>query len=549
MSRLTLLAVACSSLLLGCCLSASGTAQPKPDQHITTAVEKGVAFLRANQAKDGWWAHHGPHGQDKNKHDRNVGATALCALALVMADVPPDDDAIKRAAIVVRTKAKSLTNTYAIACCILLLDRINKGAEDGMIRMLGDKLLRGQCRQTAGWEYHCPQKNPSAIDHSCTQFALLGLWTARRYGLKADTALRNAETRFRILQQPDGGWSYRPTVEKPGSTTLGMTCAGLMALAFGMGTRVQPEAAFEGSKPGTSSGQAPAVPSTPPPDPNKDANVVKGREFLQRTLASPSLSSPHLAYSLWSLERICLIYNYRTIDKVDWYAWGVNQLLPHQQKDGGWSQDGVSGRNAETAFALLFLRKADLAGMVLEATFQGGNLKALKPGPGVGAGGDRRDEEMALPKPEPGREGSPEEAASLLAEVSKARGKRLEEILELLEVTKGSEYTAALVKAVGQLHIDAKDKARAALARRFSRMTVKTLRDFLKDTNSECRLAALSAAGLKEEKELLPDLIPFLTDADSDLRQAAHQSLKKLSGRDYGRDPEAWRKWWATQKK
>src|SRR5262245_23982261 len=199
-----------------------------------------------------------------------------------MAEVPPDDPGIKKAAIVVRTQAKNLTNTYAIACCILFLDRINKGFEDSTIRMLGNKLLIGQDRQTGGWEYHCPIRSRGNIDHSCSQFALLGLWISRRYGLKADIGLRNAEARFRILQQPDGGWFYRAgSDDKPGPTTLAMTCAGMMALAFGMSTRIKSEAAFEGGKAGTNAGSD-AKPSAPPPDPNKDPNVQKAREYLKQ---------------------------------------------------------------------------------------------------------------------------------------------------------------------------------------------------------------------------------------------------------------------------
>src|SRR5262249_29263279 len=156
-----------------------------------------------------------------------------------------------------------------------------------------------------------------SVDHSCSQFALLGLWISRRYGLKADTALRNAETRFRILQQPDGGWFYREGSEgKPGPTTLAMTCSGLMALAFGMSTRVKSEASFEGGKAGTTTSKD-VPPTAPPPDPNKDAHVQKAREYLKQTVSRPEVGTPHLAYSLWAIERVCLIYNYRTIDKVD----------------------------------------------------------------------------------------------------------------------------------------------------------------------------------------------------------------------------------------
>jgi hypothetical protein len=62
-------------------------------------------------------------------------------------------------------------------------------------------------------------------------------------------------------------------------------------------------------------------------------------------------------YVYWSLERMAVIYGLKTIRGVDWYAWGVRQLLPRQRRDGGWGgQDCV-----DTAFAILFLSKANLA--------------------------------------------------------------------------------------------------------------------------------------------------------------------------------------------
>lgn len=541
-------ALGVATCFLSLCLG-STAAQPKTEKQITDAVEKGVAFLRSTQTADGWWFHHGPHGTNKENRERNVGATALCGLALVLADVPPDDPGIKKAAIVVRTHAKGLTNTYAICCCILFLDRINKGYEDGMIRMLGDKLLRGQDRQTAGWEYHCPLKNHASIDNSCTQFALLGLWTARRYNLKVDNSLRYAEARFRLMQQADGGWFYREGAGGHlGATSLGMTCAGLMAIAFGMATRGSNEASFEGGKAANSTDKSSTPSAGPPPDPRKDAAVLKGKEFIKQIVAKPNFGGPHLAYSLWALERVCLIYSYHTLDKIDWYTWGVTQLLQHQQKDGGWNGDSASGRNAEAAFALLFLRKADLAGLVLEASFSGGNLKGLKPAPGTG--GDSGNQERPLPKAEPGREGMPGEAAFLQEELLKARGSRLDQILELLEVTKGSEYTTALVDALGQLRGEAREKTRTALSRRLSRMTAKTLREYLKHPNVDCRIAAVQAAGLKDEKELIPELLPLLKHRDIDLQEAAYLALKKLSGRDYGRNnADAWQQWWDSRKK
>src|SRR5262249_1355787 len=59
-------------------------------------------------------------------------------------------------------------------------------------------------------------------------------------------------------------------------------------------------------------------------------------------------------------ERVALAYDLKTIGKKDWYAWGADLLVADQTPDGSWAgQYGQGG--CDTCFALLFLRKANLA--------------------------------------------------------------------------------------------------------------------------------------------------------------------------------------------
>src|SRR5262245_37916305 len=67
------------------------------------AIGRGVTFLRGTQTEDGWWKY------DQNgSTDQNVGATALCALALIFAKVDVGDDAVQSALRIVRTYAPNL---------------------------------------------------------------------------------------------------------------------------------------------------------------------------------------------------------------------------------------------------------------------------------------------------------------------------------------------------------------------------------------------------------------------------------------------------------
>ena len=137
------------------------------------------------------------------------------------------------------------------------------------MRDLATRLLAGQ-NQSGAWGYLCPivapakQKellsvlnayNPSkeipaaqqlvpacacrrgmslqtdAGDNSVTQFAVLGLWVARKHQVPVDRSLLMAEAHARAAQKDEGGWAYSPGWK----ATDAMTCAGLMELAVGRG--------------------------------------------------------------------------------------------------------------------------------------------------------------------------------------------------------------------------------------------------------------------------------------------------------------------------
>src|SRR5205085_258857 len=68
-------------------------------------------------------------------------------------------------------------------------------------------------------------------------------------------------------------------------------------------------------------------------------------------------------YFMWSVERVGVLLGLEEMANVDWFDRGSKALLETQRDDGGWptawvetDPDGLS----DTAFALLFLRKANL---------------------------------------------------------------------------------------------------------------------------------------------------------------------------------------------
>jgi hypothetical protein len=193
-------------------------------------------------------------------------------------------------------------------------------------------------------------------DNSNTQFATLALWVARRHDLPVDRALALAARRFRITQVADGRWRY---TNPSGRLSMPMTGAGLIGLAVGHG--------LEADGPGKKAVK----------DPGVDAGLLAlgsqvGKRFridmIQQTRivsgrTEPVLVAPINLYLLWTVERVGVMYQVREMAGKDWYRWGVDLLLEAQAKDGSWWERGYPGstRPLDTCFALLFLKRANLA--------------------------------------------------------------------------------------------------------------------------------------------------------------------------------------------
>lgn len=182
-------------------------------------------------------------------------------------------------------------------------------------------------------------------DNSNTQFALIALWAARRHGVPTERALLIADERFAGSQNVDGGWGY----QLRGGSTASMTCVGLLGVAMGHGAKGAT------AKPGAAlSAEDPAI----------QAGLRKLGSHLGEPVLSPQagLRMENL-YLLWSLERVGMLYNLKTIGGKDWYGWGAQILVVNQSQDGEWSHSAQfhgSEPVVNTCFALLFLKRSNL---------------------------------------------------------------------------------------------------------------------------------------------------------------------------------------------
>src|SRR5262249_14310753 len=72
-----------------------------------------------------------------------------------------------------------------------------------------------------------------------------------------------------------------------------------------------------------------------------------------------------LFYTLWTIERMAVLYDFETIEGKDWYKWGAQVLVVNQHADGSWQGEFKEG-GADTCFSLLFLKRANLTSDLTE---------------------------------------------------------------------------------------------------------------------------------------------------------------------------------------
>jgi hypothetical protein len=151
-----------------------------------------------------------------------------------------------------------------------------------------------------------------------------------------------------------------------------------------------------------------------------------------------------------------------------------------------------------------------------------------------------------------------EQARSVCDLLIAAPAARQAELLWSFKDRASPVYDAALVLAIPRLPTTAQPVARTVLADRMYCLPVKELRDKLRYQNADVLRAALKVCRLRGEKSLVPELIALLKDEDPAVAKKALQSLRELTGQDFGphgtadglqRDQAvaAWRDWWGRR--
>ena len=77
---------------------------------------------------------------------------------------------------------------------------------------------------------------------------------------------------------------------------------------------------------------------------------------------------------------------------------------------------------------------------------------------------------------------------------------------------------------------------------------LKPLLTELADKNSPGRSDAAYALGKINQPQAIEPLVSALTEADSDLRKESAKALSRITGQDFGENPDQWQQWWEKNK-
>lgn len=326
-----------------------------PVDPVEAARLKGVEFLKSQQNPDGSWFY----------PNHVVGITSLCGLSLLENGLPVSDPVVEKAHDFVRRNLDELRNTYDLALGILFLSRIGDRDNRSPIRDMAARLIAGQ-NVDGGWGYTCPRVSSIVLtnrrdlpdppdgpgDNSCTQFGVLGLWVASRWGVNIDETMERVSKRFTDTQMADSGWTYRHDRDEAASRNS-MTFAGLFCLTVSKATAIRQQQEQERTnsiRPGVSEPQ-----ETLQDDPVFASGLTRAGQFAS------GISRNATRYFLWSVERLGVLLGLEEFGDVDWFAKGAEVLVDTQQENGSWQNPNEDrGNLSDTSFAILFLRKANL---------------------------------------------------------------------------------------------------------------------------------------------------------------------------------------------
>ena len=511
------------------------------DAKIKASIEKGVAYLRSKAA------------------NQYGGYNALCIYAMLKAKAKPSDPAIAAVLLKIIRKVSASGeyrppehHVYEAGVDLMALEAADPEKYKSHIVAI-TKYLLGEQLPSGSWDY--PAKNNNG-DTSITQYAVLGLWAAKRAGVDVPTDAWNRAADWYIKTQlkgeGGGAFAYHPAASVAGdldkNPSHSMTAAGAGSLmvtrlflhpnAKGLGAPAKKEKTPQARATGApkfgvlqsidfekledENRKVAAAPKAQKPEPTDarlsvgaiDASVKGGANWLSRNYAIVDVKGLQKwpLYYLYGLERMCALAEIDKFGDRDWYADGSTHLVGAQKSDGSWMGQGTAngaatGSPEGTAFAVLFLTKS--TARILNKRL--GAPAAL--GAGMQAGGRGLSGDLSLVEEKNGRVEQKKIVLpidKLLAELENPR---------LLDV---NDAQKALVEAV---QVGDREKLIGQKDR---------LKLLARHRDGEVRRTAFWALGRCEDLSVVPLLLEGLAEDDLGVMMEARNALCTLTRKPRG---------------
>ncbi len=347
MTRTALLWAAAAAALAARPVSAATADQ------VDAAIDRGKAYLYGQQHPNGLWEQRPTRPTDADIQpslgDTELGQwggqTALCVDALLAAGESYQDARLAKSIHFLETA--DLPGTYAVGMRAQLWPMLPPSKDTRRLAAADADRFRKAMQTKADFKglfnYMLSGQGYGHVDHSVSQYGVLGMWACSRAGVDVPRAFwQTVEDAWVRDQDPDGSWSYErhPTAAVP--TSAAMVAAGVATLY------VTQDYVHANDGQRCTGGNVVS--------PHIEAGLKwLGTHFDQALTESQSGGAPY--YTMYGISRIGVASGYKYIGPADWYARGADALLGRQRPDGSWHVDQWPDGDDATAFALLFLSR------------------------------------------------------------------------------------------------------------------------------------------------------------------------------------------------
>jgi hypothetical protein len=326
------------------------TARAATPEQIDGAIKKGVDFIYSQQQKTGgrWEKPEKRVGDEHNtwpefQGDSYGGFSSLATYALLAAGETPKD---KRVADAVEfLKKTDIIGIYALGLRAQVWHLLSHKPKDQaelqkFIDADAARIIAGI--NTGGdnrglWDYGTG-KGPR-IDHSVSQYGILGLWALQDSGAKVDQRYWKVfDEVWRSGQFPDGGWNYDSTPQHKADNlrdnSASMTAAGIATLFITQDNTNTDAGEHRGNL--------------------FNANIENGLRWITKHFGEVNSN-----YGWYGVERIGVASGTKFFGTTDWFQAGADKLISSQKPDGSWDASGGEPANTltSTCFAVLFLAR------------------------------------------------------------------------------------------------------------------------------------------------------------------------------------------------